>query len=823
MGKPSEPRKGPLNRRNQNKKPEQKELAQTAKKRKNETSQFHDVFHYDFVDLIKSPLDPHHYQLIRLSNELRACVISTLDHTQLNHVLDSKTFAHEEVQDFNTKFVQLDQSKYPDADQMSLLWTVTNYPWRKSVDSITDCEPTYEHGSTSWEKMSKYRRMDLRPKSLPGSQCCGVSICVAAGSLHDPPQFPGMAHLCEHCVFEGTKTYPCAWEILEQNCIYVNAYTGKERTVYYARVDTMDRLPLVLSVFADMMNAPVLTDQIIEREILSVDSETSMRQSSDLIRLYDLFTHIAKDGHPVARYHAGDASTLRKPQIFQALRNWHKKYYHSGNMIVSIQAPLPIQVLSHLIGKYFGSLKPLAASLADDITRLGFPFTKEKFNRIYKVYPYDEIQWLVITWALPGEYGENHETKPLEYIGFLLRHRGEDSLHQYLKRKGYITSSACCSTNASQSYVRSKLYSSIAILFELTEAGFQNSFDVVTAVYSYLKTLKKIGPKRRIFNEIRQTCANRFHYNMETFCDFRDIGEAVHSAEESPAMAITCSALITRYNPYAINNALNWLVPQTMNVIVVSKKFEKDVSQKHPNILTEFGVFCINRELVQETELVVDLMGNFEMPKSNRFIFSDISRPLLYHIGKMETDLCISYLHTSGKAALAAKHESTSPGYPPTAWYTFMLTSSQCSSGNAANFVMANLWSDLLNDKIATRFYDAVVADFHFGTSATENGIFVYVHGLSRLLPDLWLGILDEIKGFHVEEQIFEDFKTLHTQAYGNSARDVLNLASDLVQYITSTRYTILTDLMHVLKMRKYFMNKELYLRITKPVWTFEN
>ena len=815
MARSRRPKKSYVNKRKQHKKSEvQKELlALTGQKRKHEASR--SIFHYDFVDLIKSPLDPHHYQLIRLSNRLRACVISTLDHTQLSKVLDPKTFAHEEVQEFNTKFVQLGQNNGPDADQMSLLSTVTNYPWRKSVDDITDCEPAYEHGSTSWEKMSKYRRMDLRPKSLPGSQCCGVSICVAAGSLHDPPQFPGMAHLCEHCVFEGTKNYPNAWEVLEQHCLYVNAYTGKERTVYYARVDTTEKLPLILSVFADMMSAPTLTDQIIEREILSVDSETSMRQSSDIIRLYDLFTHIAKDGHPLGKYHAGDASTLRKPQIFQALRNWHKKYYHSANMIASIQGPLPVQVLTQLLGKHFGNLKPLAAAPTEDIRRLGFPFTKEKFNRIHKVYPYDEIQWLVITWALPGEYWENHETKPLEYISYLLRHRGEGGIHEYLKKKGYITSSACCSTNASHSYVRSKLYSSIAILFELTDTGFENCFDVITTVYSYLRTLKKLGPKRRIFDEMRQSSADSFHYKVESFCDFRNISETVHLVEESPAMAITSGALLTRYNPSVIINALNWLVPQTMNVMVVSKKFEKDVSQKHPNILTEFGVFCINRELLEETEGVIDLLGNFEMPKPNKFVVKDVSRPLMYHIGKMETDLCISYLHTSGKAALVAKHESTPSGYPPTAWYTFMFTSSQCPAGSAANFVMANLWSELLNEKTASKFYDASIADFYFGTSATENGLFVYVHGLSRLLPELWLGILDEIKEFHVDEQVFEDFKTLHIQAYGNSARDIMNLANDLLQYITSTRHTILTDLRHVLKMRKFLDAKDTSCRTT--------
>lgn len=90
------------------------------------------------------------------------------------------------------------------------------------------------------------------PSSTTGStgtlRCCFISdvtsdksaasICVNAGQLHDPPnRLEGIAHLTEHLLFMGSKTYPKENDYdnyIQQYCGgSTNAYTDLHNTVYY--------------------------------------------------------------------------------------------------------------------------------------------------------------------------------------------------------------------------------------------------------------------------------------------------------------------------------------------------------------------------------------------------------------------------------------------------------------------------------------------------------------------------------------------------------------------------------------------------------------
>ena len=86
-----------------------------------------------------------------------------------------------------------------------------------------------------------------------------------------------MAHLTEHCVFEGTKKYGNSSNILFESCTIVNASTERDRTVYYAYVETWEVLQTVVSIMSDMMFSPLLKDEIIQAEIEIVDSESCIR------------------------------------------------------------------------------------------------------------------------------------------------------------------------------------------------------------------------------------------------------------------------------------------------------------------------------------------------------------------------------------------------------------------------------------------------------------------------------------------------------------------------------------------------------------------
>ena len=102
---------------------------------------------------------------------------------------------------------------------------------------------------------------------MPGLESASIGIWVTAGGRHERPEQNGIAHFLEHMAFKGTKTRTALQiaEAVEDVGGYINAYTSREVTAYYARV-LKDDVPLALDVIGDILLNPVFDPHEIEVE-----------------------------------------------------------------------------------------------------------------------------------------------------------------------------------------------------------------------------------------------------------------------------------------------------------------------------------------------------------------------------------------------------------------------------------------------------------------------------------------------------------------------------------------------------------------------------
>ena len=94
---------------------------------------------------------------------------------------------------------------------------------------------------------------------MPGLQSASAGVWVMAGGRHETPAQNGVAHFLEHMAFKGTKRRSALRiaEEIEDVGGYINAYTSREMTAYYARVLQAD-VALALDVIADIVLNPAL-------------------------------------------------------------------------------------------------------------------------------------------------------------------------------------------------------------------------------------------------------------------------------------------------------------------------------------------------------------------------------------------------------------------------------------------------------------------------------------------------------------------------------------------------------------------------------------
>ena len=93
---------------------------------------------------------------------------------------------------------------------------------------------------------------------MEGLKSASIGIWVMAGGRHERPEQNGIAHFLEHMAFKGTERRNALQiaEAIEDVGGYINAYTSREMTAYYARVLDPE-VPLAFDVISDIVLNPI--------------------------------------------------------------------------------------------------------------------------------------------------------------------------------------------------------------------------------------------------------------------------------------------------------------------------------------------------------------------------------------------------------------------------------------------------------------------------------------------------------------------------------------------------------------------------------------
>ena len=191
---------------------------------------------------------------------------------------------------------------------------------------------------------------------MPGLQSASLGVWVAAGGRHERADQNGVAHFLEHMAFKGTKTRSALQiaEAIEDVGGYINAYTSREMTAYYARV-LGDDVALALDVISDIVLNPVFDPHEIEveRHVILQEIGQALDTPDDII--FDWLQETAYPGQPLGRPILGPAGQVEK---FDArdLSGFVGERYVPGNLIVSAAGAVDHAQVVAAVEERFGHL-----------------------------------------------------------------------------------------------------------------------------------------------------------------------------------------------------------------------------------------------------------------------------------------------------------------------------------------------------------------------------------------------------------------------------------------------------------------------------------
>ena len=198
-------------------------------------------------------------------------------------------------------------------------------------------------------------------ENMPGLKSAALGVWVTAGGRHERPEQNGIAHFLEHMAFKGTRTRSALQiaEQIEDVGGYINAYTSRDMTAYFARV-LQDDVPLALDVISDIVLNPVFDRKEIEveRHVILQEIGQALDTPDDVI-----FDWLQEASYPDQAFGRTILGPSERVSSFgrEDLTGFVAQHYGPDQMILSAAGGVDHDRIVAEARAVFGGLKPVGA------------------------------------------------------------------------------------------------------------------------------------------------------------------------------------------------------------------------------------------------------------------------------------------------------------------------------------------------------------------------------------------------------------------------------------------------------------------------------
>jgi predicted Zn-dependent peptidase len=183
-----------------------------------------------------------------------------------------------------------------------------------------------------------------------------LGVWAGVGTRNEPAEHNGVAHLLEHMAFKGTRRRSARDIVVEIEDVggFLNAYTGREQTAYYAKV-LADDTPLVVDILADILQNSIFDADELTRERAVVLQEIGQAEDTPDDIIFDHFQEIAFPDQAMGRPVLGRAEIVRElPRDIVA--GYMASRYRAGQMVLTASGQLDHDALVAMAEKLFSGL-----------------------------------------------------------------------------------------------------------------------------------------------------------------------------------------------------------------------------------------------------------------------------------------------------------------------------------------------------------------------------------------------------------------------------------------------------------------------------------
>lgn len=445
-------------------------------------------------------------------------------------------------------------------------------------------------------------------------------MSVKFGSFDDPSDMQGLAHLIEHMVFSGSTIDGGENDFkdfvgMHGGDVFANTepeYMGFSFTI------VKDHFKAALEMFANMFNEPLMDIERFKKEMKTLNSEFESNKYKDTSRMVQLFSHTSPVNHPFNRFTWGNNQSFSGHEP-QALRDCALKLFRShfvgGSMKLVIIGSEAVDELEDLVIEYFSNLKRWRK------TNFVFPEFNDrlwKHGVSYTLESLEDAQSMKISWIIPPISLSHSEIRPEQLIHILICEESEGSLCFFFKSKHWITSfTASVGHEYMFSDVGNCSFSSTAggqlftINLDMTHAGLENKYEMVSYIYQYLHMLRTCGSSTLLLSLIEDY---KLLLQMKYQCMDSDCNQLGDPVNFSLALAVNMLSFPVSHavsldfcyefgDLTAVQDMLRNFTTNNMRIDLLTKSFTKEEeTQEEPYFSSKYKEEPIPHHYLQKWE-----------------------------------------------------------------------------------------------------------------------------------------------------------------------------------------------------------------------------
>nr|GMD25676.1 probable mitochondrial-processing peptidase subunit beta, mitochondrial [Ipomoea batatas] len=183
-----------------------------------------------------------------------------------------------------------------------------------------------------------------------------VGVWIDAGSRFETDENNGVAHFLEHMIFKGTdkRTQRTLEEEIENMGGHLNAYTSREMTTYYAKVQSKD-VPQALDLLSDILQNSKFEQGNIDRERNVILREMEEVEGHPEEVIFDQLHATAFQYTPLGRTILGPVENINKITK-EDIQDYISTHYAPHRMVVSAAGAIKHEDVVEQVKKLFTKL-----------------------------------------------------------------------------------------------------------------------------------------------------------------------------------------------------------------------------------------------------------------------------------------------------------------------------------------------------------------------------------------------------------------------------------------------------------------------------------